>query len=77
MGRRRRVDSAVLRGVEPIPAEFAALIWRRVVPYLDSVGMSKSLEHLMSEAYLQGARDTLQVLEKYLPERLGNGDRGS
>lgn len=43
--------------------EMRVLIRRRTKPYLDSVGMDYSLQHLMEEAYLQGLRDAAQVFE--------------
>ena len=37
--------------------EARLLLWRRTAPFLDRVGMNKSVQHLLEEAYLQGLRD--------------------
>jgi len=47
-----------------IPSDIDDLIHRRIKPFLDSVGMNKSLEHLLAEAYLQGMKDAVQTMEK-------------
>lgn len=40
------------------------LAYRRVRPFLDSSGIqTRSLEHLMAEAYIQGIKDAVQTLE--------------
>lgn len=36
---------------------------RRTRPFLDGIGVGKPLVHLLQEAYLQGVRDTVDVLE--------------
>lgn len=42
--------------------EFVDLAYRRVRPFLDQAGTStRSLEHLMAEAYRQGMMDGLSV----------------
>ena len=38
-------------------------ILRRTLPFIEKGGTRYSLEHLMVEAYLQGMRDTIEVLK--------------
>lgn len=42
--------------------EMADVVHRRVMPFLRN-GTHYSIEHLMTEAYLQGLRDAIQVEE--------------
>jgi hypothetical protein len=37
-------------------------LWRRTIPFLDRIGLSKPLEHLLREAYLQGLADATDIL---------------
>lgn len=47
----------------PVSGEMKDLIKRRIAPFLDSTGIAvNSLEHLMSEAYLQGMKDAVSVM---------------
>jgi hypothetical protein len=44
-----------------ISREMKGLIQRRTEPFLDSVGISRPIGHLLQEAYLQGLRDALEA----------------
>jgi hypothetical protein len=37
---------------------------RRTRPFLDSIGIERSLPFLLEEAYLQGMKDAMQVVEE-------------
>lgn len=54
---------APIQGHFTLQPEFVRFIERRTLPFLDSVGLSRPLTQLLSEAYLQGARDVLQIFE--------------
>lgn len=47
-----------------LPQQMLDLAQRRITPFLDNVGMSKSIQHLLIEAYLQGLRDACDALDK-------------
>jgi len=40
---------------------------RRTRPFLDSVGVERSLTFLLEEVYLQGMRDAVQTIEEREP----------
>jgi len=48
---------------EPLTAEQRDLLHRRTQPFLKN-GMHYSIEHLLKEAYLQGLRDAVNVMER-------------
>ncbi len=39
------------------------LVRRRTLPFIEQGGTSYSLEHLLGEAYLQGMRDAVTVMQ--------------
>lgn len=43
-----------------LDGDTADFIWRRTEPFLKDCAM-RSLRHLLAEAYIQGARDVLDV----------------
>ncbi len=44
------------------PEQLVDLAYRRIRPFLDTVGtQTRSLEHLMAEAYVQGIKDAVSA----------------
>lgn len=48
-----------------VPREMRELIRRRVLPFLDSVGIDRPISFVLEEVYLQGMRDALQAIEAH------------
>ena len=53
-------DRYKLHGMTEWRGEVVDLAYRRIRPFLDQSGMqTRSLEHLMAEAYMQGIKDAV------------------
>jgi len=51
-------------GVTRYPPEITEFLYRRVRALLDQAGLqSRTLEHILAEAYVQGIRDAVDVME--------------
>ena len=59
-----KLDYATRPGGLKLTREMQGLVWRRTAPFLDRIGMTKSLEHLLAEAYMQGMKDARTALDK-------------
>ena len=54
-----------LHGMTEHRSEIVDLAYRRVRPFLDQSGMqTRTLEHLMAEAYMQGIKDAVSANEE-------------
>ena len=54
-----------LKGSTEYPEGVTDFVHRRVRPFLDRFGtQTRSLEHLMAEAYLQGTKDAVNVMRE-------------
>lgn len=51
-----------------LSSEMHDLVRRRTAPFLDRIGITQSLEHLLAEAYLQGMQDAVQACAALSPE---------
>jgi hypothetical protein len=63
MGEARKAERYTARANdERFTSDERDFLWRRTIPLLDRVGLSKPITHLLQEAYLQGLRDASDVL---------------
>ena len=65
MGRRRTGprEGVASLGFRLAP-EHRDFLRRRTAPFLDNVGLDRPLSSLLQEAYLQGIKDAMQVLQE-------------
>jgi hypothetical protein len=58
-------DAYRLQGESTYSDDTVSLAYRRVRPFLDRAGtQTRSLEHLMAEAYMQGIKDAADAVTK-------------
>lgn len=49
--------------IRPTP-EMRDFLRRRTMPFLDNIGLTRSLSFVLEEVYLQGLRDATEAMEK-------------
>jgi hypothetical protein len=58
-------DAYRLHGESTYSEDITSLAYRRSRPFLDRAGLqTRSLEHLMAEAYMQGIKDAADAVSK-------------
>lgn len=60
-----KYSASVRSEIQPTP-EQEAFIYRRTAGFLDRIGMTQPLQHLLAEAYFQGMKDAAEGMRHRL-----------